>query len=120
MLNLPQKTLDKIKQNLLRQQAEVDEQLKSIDTEDPVLVELPPEASESGTDSWQQDVHARALSLKEDLKSLSDKIKKSILNINKGTYGKCERCGKEIEKARLEAMPTAILCMSCSKKGNKK
>jgi RNA polymerase-binding transcription factor DksA len=29
-----------------------------------------------------------------------------------GTYGKCEKCGKPIEMARLEAIPTARLCMN--------
>lgn len=117
MLGLPQKTLNKIKNNLLKQQLEIEDQLKGIDIEDPVLApDLAPEASESGTDSWQQDVHSRATTLKHDLKSISEKIKNTLLRINKGTYGKCESCGKQIESVRLEALPTASLCMSCSKK----
>ncbi len=30
-----------------------------------------------------------------------------------GKYGHCEKCGKEVDKARLEILPTARLCMSC-------
>ncbi len=33
---------------------------------------------------------------------------------------KCEKCGKDIEPARLKALPTASLCVSCSKLAKKK
>ncbi len=31
-----------------------------------------------------------------------------------GTYGTCERCGRPIGEARLEARPTARLCIECA------
>src|SRR5512143_3267740 len=31
----------------------------------------------------------------------------------KGTYGICERCGKEIDPARLKALPETTLCIRC-------
>ena len=31
-----------------------------------------------------------------------------------GTYGMCDRCGKPIGEARLEAMPWATLCIACA------
>ena len=31
-----------------------------------------------------------------------------------GSYGTCDRCGTPISEARLEAMPWATLCISCS------
>ena len=104
MLNLPRQTLDKITKVLLRRQRQVDEQLESIEKDDPVLAPGVDEASESGTDSWKADVHGRMGAIKNEI----------------GTYGKCENCGKDIEAERLEAMPTANLCISCSKKTSKK
>lgn len=115
MLNLPQRTLDKVKKVLLRQQREVAKQLKSIEKEDPVLAGGIEEASEPGTDSWQADVHARLVSLKGDLTDLYKKIGLSLFRIRSGIYGQCERCGQAIESQRLEAMPTATLCIACSK-----
>lgn len=119
MFNLPQQTLVKIKTLLLRRQKEVEEELRSIEEDDPVAVDNVPESSEAGTESWQAEVHGRLTSLKDDLVELSTKIKTSLLKLNKGTYGRCERCGKPIEAKRLEIMPTASLCMSCSKKSPK-
>lgn len=33
-----------------------------------------------------------------------------------GTYGICESCGRPIAPARLEARPTATLCITCASK----
>lgn len=117
MLNLPRQTLIKIKRILTRQQKDVDQQLKSMEKDDPVLSqEVVAEASESGTDSWASDVHARVMAIKNDLVGLSKKITHALSSIKRGTYGKCENCGKQIEAERLKAMPTATLCISCSRK----
>lgn len=120
MLNLPQKTLTKLKTVLLRQQKEVESQIKSLETEDPVLAQGFEESPESGTESWSADVHARFVSVKNDLMGLSRRITNSLNSLKKGTYGRCEGCKKQIELARLEAMPTATLCLNCSKKNNRK
>ena len=37
----------------------------------------------------------------------------ALRKIYEGSYGKCERCAKPIEKSRLDAMPHARLCMKC-------
>jgi len=42
-----------------------------------------------------------------------DDIKDALIKIEKGTYGICEQCGKEINPERLEAIPTARLCRDC-------
>lgn len=119
MLNLTRQTLAKIKNSLTRQQKEVDEQIKAIEQDDPIMVQSVVESSEPGTDSWQADVHTRVVTVKNDLVEFSQKIKTTLNKINKGTYGKCEKCGKPIEAERLEAMPTATMCVACSKKPTK-
>jgi len=45
-----------------------------------------------------------------DLEARYDTILSALERIEKGTYGKCEVCGKKIEDARLEADPTATTC----------
>ncbi len=34
-------------------------------------------------------------------------------SIDKGKYGICERCSKEIPTERLEVQPEATLCVTC-------
>ena len=42
-----------------------------------------------------------------------DQIEDALDRVEDGTYGVCEGCGKGIGQARLEAMPSATLCIDC-------
>ncbi len=46
-------------------------------------------------------------------RKLIKKIDESIARIDGGEYGYCESCGVEIGMKRLEARPTATLCIDC-------
>ena len=37
----------------------------------------------------------------------------ALRRLDDGTYGGCERCGRPIAPARLEARPTARTCVAC-------
>lgn len=41
------------------------------------------------------------------------KIDEALRRIEDGTFGECEDCGEDIEIRRLEARPTATLCVFC-------
>mgnify|MGYP001611827852 FL=1 len=116
MLNLPQETFNKIKRVLQRQEKEIERDLKSIEKDDPVKGDGLAESSEPGTDSWIADVHGRAQVLGHNLQLLLARTKDALANLRSGSYGKCENCGKVIEPERLEAIPTATLCLACSRK----
>jgi DnaK suppressor protein len=40
-------------------------------------------------------------------------VEHALEKIEKGTYGKCENCGQDIDPERLEALPQATLCVNC-------
>ena len=46
-------------------------------------------------------------------RKLIKKIDETISRIDSGEYGHCESCGIEIGLKRLEARPTATLCIDC-------
>jgi DnaK suppressor protein len=46
-------------------------------------------------------------------RKLIKKIDETIARIDLGEYGYCESCGVEIGLKRLEARPTATLCIDC-------
>ena len=46
-------------------------------------------------------------------RKLIKKIDETLRNIDAGEYGYCEGCGIEIGLKRLEARPTATLCIDC-------
>ena len=116
MLNFPTKTLELIKKYLLRQQKEVDKNLKEVEEDDPAKSPSLAESSEPGTDSYIAETHSKAVVLELKLKNAKTSIKVALSKIKKGIYGKCEKCKKQIEIGRLLAMPTAQYCLNCSKK----
>jgi DnaK suppressor protein len=46
-------------------------------------------------------------------RKLIKKIEEAIQTLESGEYGFCEQCGVEIGVQRLEARPTATLCVDC-------
>lgn len=119
MISIPTDSLEKIKKVLLRQQKEVEENLRAVEQDDPTKATELAETTEPGTDSWIAEGHTRAVALIGQLKTMGKNIRASLHKMRVGTYGKCEKCGNQIQVTRLMVMPTATLCVSCSSKKNK-
>ncbi len=119
MLKFPTKVINNIKNLLTRQQKEIEKNLKEVQKEDPVSADGLVESSEPGTDSYMADAHTKTVAIEETLKKTNSSIKAALLKIKNKAYGKCEKCGNQIEIGRLLAMPMAQFCLSCSKKINK-
>lgn len=43
-----------------------------------------------------------------------DQVESAMRKLENGTYGYCERCGKEIPKERLQVLPSALYCIQCA------
>jgi DnaK suppressor protein len=41
-------------------------------------------------------------------------LEEALQRFQEGTYGVCERCGRQIDIQRLEVMPQARLCIECA------
>ncbi|QQG43228.1 MAG: TraR/DksA C4-type zinc finger protein [Candidatus Daviesbacteria bacterium] len=115
MLNLPRKTLIRIKNLLQRQQREVEENIEKVEKDDPTKDIALAESSEPGTESWIAEGHAKAIAIANELKNAAGNIKLALSKIRQGKYGVCEKCGKNIEHQRLLIIPTTRYCMACSK-----
>ncbi|MDP9068080.1 MAG: TraR/DksA C4-type zinc finger protein [Actinomycetota bacterium] len=60
---------------------------------------------------------SQEITLVEQMRSRRADIIVSLEKIAEGTYGTCDRCGSAIPPERLEAVPTATLCVGCKQKG---
>lgn len=56
------------------------------------------------------------LTMRRKLEQEIKEIKKALWRIKNDSYGKCVKCGQEIEMARLKVLPTILLCLECSRK----
>ena len=58
----------------------------------------------------------KRLALEKRLKEQLVEVTRALEKFEQDTYGKCDSCGRAIDPARLEALPYAILCMTCKAK----
>ena len=61
----------------------------------------------------QEEEFALELRTRDRERKLIKKIDESLMALENGDYGYCEICGVEIGVRRLEARPTATLCIDC-------
>jgi DnaK suppressor protein len=61
----------------------------------------------------QEEEFALELRARDRERKLIKKINEALNRLDSGDYGFCEMCGVEIGVRRLEARPTATLCIDC-------
>jgi DnaK suppressor protein len=57
--------------------------------------------------------HVNIKGMDRDGRELAE-VGSALLRLQRGTYGTCIDCGREIGSARLEAQPTALRCIECA------
>jgi DnaK suppressor protein len=59
---------------------------------------------------------AKELALHQNAQRLLVQVESALVRFELGSFGLCERCGEEIDPARLEALPYAALCLHCQQR----
>jgi DnaK suppressor protein len=111
-----QKELEELRERLLTERAELQEQLTTIEEQSFATsqsdlsgeVSFDEENADAGTFTFERE---RDLSIENNVRDLLGKIDRALARMDDGTYGLCARCGKAIEKARLKALPYVDLCL---------
>ena len=81
---------------------------------EPGESEFGEEGGEGGNLSIERELD---LVLSAQAKAAVDEIERALVKIETGNYGLCEKCGKEIPRARLKVLPHAPLCVACKSGG---
>ncbi len=116
-----QEFLEQTRTRLREEKIRLERDLADISTRDikhPGVFE--PEYPETGGNS--DDDNAAEVSNYADEISITAKLENELRDTNKamdaiekGTYGICKYCKKEIDIKRLEARPTSSTCIACKK-----
>lgn len=115
---IPAKTLTKLRKLLeeeretyLRQADELLAEAEALASDrDPGDTQFDEESGEGDTINIERE---RDLALSAQARAAVEEIDRATARMDAGTYGLCERCGKKITVARLEALPFAALCIEC-------
>ena len=66
--------------------------------------------ADMGTEMFDREMSE---TLTENVEEMLHKVDRAIARLDAGLYGRCDDCGRPISKARLDAVPFAILCITC-------
>ena len=72
---------------------------------------------ESGQGDSMNVERERDLALSAQALYAVEEIDEALAKLEVGTYGVCEKCGENIPKERLKALPHAALCVKCKSGG---
>jgi DnaK suppressor protein len=118
-------TIDQAKMQRLR--SELDEQRDNLRREieeqggDPDSDDAEIDVERGFADSAHSTAErARTISVMKALRANLRWVNRALTKMDLGTYGDCERCGQPIGFERLEALPWAILCIDCKRKGEER
>jgi len=111
--------LERFQSKLLKERADAEERfaefgdvmsaVRAARTDAPADDEHDPEGP-TMTQEWSQ----RNAVLADARAELTD-VDHALARIADGTYGVCSNCGRRITVARLDARPTAELCIDCAR-----
>ena len=115
------KIVSQIKKELTQKRTEVLAELSGFTKEDKhAKTEHRPKFTDLGAanddNAKEVDVYTTNLSVSRILESTLKDIDSALKRIDKGTYGICKYCGKEISEKRLLARPVASACVECKNK----
>jgi RNA polymerase-binding transcription factor DksA len=114
------------KKKLLAEKAFLEDQLQEIggkrdinvkDVEDfdvnPPSLSRSNEAREDDLEAQEVTAYTNSLALEDSLEKKLADVNVALGKIENGHYGRCVNCHQEIPRERLEALPTAKICLEC-------
>lgn len=114
---MKKQTLMRLKEELEAQLAKVEAEVSEIDTQDrESLSEASGEnayrdhMADQGSATFERELD---LTLEENLRQRLADVRAALDRVAAGTYGVCSKCDADIPPERLEAVPTASLCIQC-------
>ena len=113
---LSQEFIEKQRERLLQEKKKIEKEIEDLRKEDPFsdperLVDNK-EDEDAREEIGHETIMAQVSSLEATLKDINIVLER----IEKGEYGKCEICGREIGIERLEIAPASRFCIECQRK----
>jgi RNA polymerase-binding transcription factor DksA len=99
-LSLLRRERDRLREELGRQEASIQDH--------------PTTGNHIADDATEVSEQAKWLALRRHLQGMLEETERAILRVEKGTYGRCGRCGKAISPERLRVVPSAAFCIECA------
>jgi DnaK suppressor protein len=109
---------ENFKRRLLAKERELVEEMARLEHDARDSGEL--EVRDSTDDATSAQSTSEALQEDSLLSQTLIQVRDALKRIEDGSYGKCIACGRQIEAARLEAVPWAAYCLADQEKQDKR
>jgi DnaK suppressor protein len=107
--------LERLREQLSHQRSDLRREIRDYGAE-PDSDEVAFEGDAGFSDrSHSTEERSRVIAVVRALRSNLHDVDLALAKMDAGTYGTCERCGREIAEERLDAIPWALLCIDCKK-----
>jgi len=110
--------LQHFKENLVKKREQVKRSLEKYAEYDPETQSYQAAYKDVGDDydenAYEVTTYGRDQALEERLHAHLDKLDRALARIEEGTYGVCQKTGKQISEERLEAYPEAEECIEAA------
>jgi RNA polymerase-binding protein DksA len=115
------KNLEEIKKELFKEKKRLEIELASfskrnIHNKDDYNAKFPELGDKEDENATEVALFSDNLTLERTLESALKDVNGALLRIEKGTYGTCQYCGREIDLHRLLARPVSSSCVSCKER----
>lgn len=121
-----QNLISELKEKLEKEKTSIEQELQKFaskdnnpkgdwDTKFPNLDSNAAGGSAMETEADEVEEYERRLPIEHSLELKLTDINSALEKIEKGNYGICEKCGKEIEEERLKTIPEARFCQADNK-----
>jgi DnaK suppressor protein len=108
-INGHRKTLLHLRARLLGDMSQMED--NALNKDQSRTTSMPTSMAELGSDNSEQEL---TLDLLGNEKEVLEQIEAALERIADGSFGRCEGCGRNIPKARLDAIPYTALCIKCA------
>jgi DnaK suppressor protein len=113
MANLTQQDISRLERRLRERREEllreIDTARREAQTDDAIAAVAP--VRDPGDESVAELAASANLTMLDREVSELHEVEAALERIREGSYGRCEECGREIERERLEAYPTGTRCI---------
>ncbi len=116
---LDKEILEELKQKLLEEKRRIEENISKIEAGKEAdreyktaFLEIERKPEENAD---EMEIYESNLVIDESMRAELKKIDAALERLEKGTYGFCLNCQKEIPLERLKAYPQAEKCLDCKK-----
>lgn len=115
---LDAKIQEELKQKLLEEKKRIEENISKIETgkkgtDREYETSFPEIERDQEENADEMEIYESSLAIDELMKTELKKIDAALERMEKGVYGTCLKCQKEIPLERLRAYPQAQRCLDC-------